>query len=385
MSSRGAQFLVFVFVVFQSPQLVAHEIGKSYVFLNVYDQSMDGRIEVRASDLNSAVGLDANQDNTISSKELVEAREKILLYLNDNFSISGGEKRYEIEYERENIVPIEIADYVVVQFKVHTGDEIPDVINMRYGLISDVDRNHRGGLVIERNDKLGINNNHTEFAYMFAADRQQAEIGLLREGRLVRLGRFVREGVWHIWIGIDHVLFLVALILPSVLVRRNRRWQPVSEFRAAIIHVVKVITLFTVAHSITLTLSVLELVQLPSRLVESVIALSVVLVAINNVFPKFNERIWWLVFGFGLFHGFGFASVLMDLGLTAKSRAMSLFGFNLGVELGQLAIIFIIFPLLYWLRNISFYQPFVLRMSSIVIAFIASWWLVSRAFQISII
>src|SRR5262249_30538281 len=113
---------------------------------------------------------------------------------------------------------------------------------------------------------------------------------------------------------------------------RKVRWLPVPQFRGAFIAVVKIVTAFTLAHSITMSLAALGFVQLPSRLVESCIAASVAIAALNNIWPFFRERAWLIAFVFGLVHGFGFASVLRDLGLPRSSLALALVGFNLGVE-----------------------------------------------------
>ena len=115
-----------------------------------------------------------------------------------------------------------------------------------------------------------------------------------------------------------------------------------------------VVTAFTLAHSITLTLAALRLVELPSRLVESAIAASVVLAAVNNLVPVVERRRWMVAFAFGLIHGFGFASVLAELGLPQETLVLSLLGFNLGVELGQLAIVAVFLPTAYALRNTRF-------------------------------
>ena len=113
----------------------------------------------------------------------------------------------------------------------------------------------------------------------------------------------------------------------------------------------KVVTAFTVAHSITLSLAALGVISLPSRLVESAIAASVVLAALNNVCPVVYGGRWIIAFCFGLIHGFGFASVLTDLGLPQDSLLLALVAFNLGVELGQLAIVAVFLPIAYALRG----------------------------------
>jgi len=190
----------------------------------------------------------------------------------------------------------------------------------------------------------------------------------------------VRDGMHHIWIGYDHMLFLISLLLPAVLLWRERRWRPVPSLRSALLSVLGVVSAFTLSHSITLTLAALDVISLPSRLVESAIALSVLLAALNNIWPIVTRRAWLLAFCFGLVHGFGFASVLNDLGLPRDALAVSLAGFNIGVEIGQLTVVLAIVPLIYWLRDARFYRPGVLVGGSSAIALVACVWLVGRVF-----
>ncbi len=145
---------------------------------------------------------------------------------------------------------------------------------------------------------------------------------------------------------------------------------------------VKVVTLFTIAHSVTLSLSALEIISLPVRLVEAVIALSIIVVALDNIFPFFHRRIWLVVFVFGLFHGLGFANVLSPLGLERSSLLTALVGFNVGVEIGQLAIIAICFPLLYLLRTWRHYRLVVLGFGSAALIVISTIWFVERTFAL---
>jgi len=163
------------------------------------------------------------------------------------------------------------------------------------------------------------------------------------------------------------------------------RWQPVASFGPAFWDVLRIVTAFTVAHSVTLSLAALGLVALPSRLVESAIAASVVLAALNNVWPVFEGRRWMVAFGFGLVHGFGFASVLADLGLPQGTLALALLGFNLGVELGQLAIVAVFLPCAYALRRTRFYRQAVLFGGSLLIAALAAVWLAERALELKLL
>jgi hypothetical protein len=208
-------------------------------------------------------------------------------------------------------------------------------------------------------------------------------LGLAATSAWETLRQYVVEGTWHIWIGFDHILFLVALLLPAVLVRRDQAWNPSPGLGRAALEVLKVVTAFTLAHSITLSLAVLGFVSLPSRLVESVIAASVVAAALNNLRGTVDRRRWVVAFVFGLVHGFGFASVLAELGLPQGALALALVGFNVGVELGQLAIVAAFLPVAFALRATSFYRVGVLRFGSLCVAALAGWWFVQRALDLA--
>jgi hypothetical protein len=149
--------------------------------------------------------------------------------------------------------------------------------------------------------------------------------------------------------------------------------------------VLRIVTAFTIAHSITLSLAALSVVSLPSRLVESTIALSVVLAALNNLKPVVAGRRWAVAFGFGLIHGFGFASVLADLGLPRDALVLALVGFNLGVEAGQLAIVGLFLPVAYGLRRTWVYRRMIFAGGSALIALLAAVWMAERVFALKLL
>ena len=174
------------------------------------------------------------------------------------------------------------------------------------------------------------------------------------------------------------------LLLPAVLELRGRKWQAVAGFRQAFIDVVSIVTAFTIAHSITLSLAVLGFITLPSRLIESTIAASVIVAALNNLYPLIDKRLWIVAFVFGLVHGLGFANVLTDLALPKPALAVSLVSFNLGVEAGQLAIVATFLPLAYLSRRSWLYPRLALGAGSLSIAAVASVWLIERSLDIGI-
>ena len=253
--------------------------------------------------------------------------------------------------------------------------------NLRYSLFFDFDAQHKGLLRVDS----GINETAGTITGVFAADRPEQRFELRTRSGLKQFLDFAREGVWHIWIGFDHVLFLLSLLLPAVLILQYDRWQPAPRFGQSFWDVVRVVTAFTVAHSITLSLAALGVISLPSRLVESVIALSVLLAALNNVWPAIAERRWLMAFVFGLIHGFGFASVLADLGLPRDALLLALVGFNLGVETGQLAIVVCFLPLAFLARATSFYRRGIMTGGSLLIALIALVWMIERVFDLRLL
>lgn len=177
---------------------------------------------------------------------------------------------------------------------------------------------------------------------------------------------FFRLGVEHIVTGYDHLFFLLGLLLVCV------RWQSLLI----------IITCFTVGHSLTLALATLDVVRLPTRLTEPLIATTILFVGLENIWRRGAEPKgrWAVTALFGLVHGFGFASVLRDLGVGSNGMgiAMPLFGFNLGVELGQIAFAAVVLPLLWWLRKEPAFARRVVPVLSSFVALAGLYWLIER-------
>lgn len=188
---------------------------------------------------------------------------------------------------------------------------------------------------------------------------------------------FVR-GMLHIWEGFDHLLFLLAMLLPAVAIQSSRSEN--SNTKAAFNELIKVVTAFTVAHSITLTLAALGWLQLPAQPVELLIAASIVVAALLNIVLINRHHRWPLAFLFGLLHGFGFANNLLNNELEGALLVSTLLGFNLGVEAGQLVIVMIVVPMLLLLHRYwqAMYMWGILRAGSLAIAAIAIFWMFER-------
>ena len=354
---------------------VAHKASDSYLVLQVQGQAVTGQWDVALRDIDFAIGLDANGDGDITWGE-VQARQREL----DAWALGrldvqrGGDCKLAVT---EHLVDDHTDGTYAVLRLAGTCPAGTGNLALHYRLLFDLDALHRGLL---RLDLDGVN--HTA---VLSPDTGVLNIQAGETSRWRQFLQYVVEGIWHIWIGFDHILFLLSLLLPAVLVFKAPRWQGADTFRQALAEVLWVVTAFTVAHSITLTLAALQIVELPSRLVESAIAASVVLAAANNLYPVVERRRWLVAFSFGLIHGFGFASVLTELGLPQEALVLSLLGFNLGVETGQLAIVAVFLPVAFVLRNTPLYRKGVFVAGSWLTLLVALIWLLERAFNLKLI
>ena len=356
----------------------AHEPSKSYLNLKFGSNQITGQWDIPLRDLQTAISLNVKNDDVITWEALSARYKNITAYIAAHLKMTIDGKPVVPRFTETEPMVEDFPDgsYVKIPFVVE-GLRDPRKLEVDYRLFFDLNSLHRGLLRLEFQSK-------TQSA-IFSPNQptQQFELSRTRPGEQFLL--FFKEGVWHIWTGYDHMLFLLALLLPSVLRYESGNWLGVTAFRPACLNVLKIVTAFTLAHSLTLSLAALNIVKLPPRLTESAIALSVVLAAANNLRPWVRGRAWLVAFAFGLIHGFGFANALSEMGLGGGTLALTLVGFNLGVEAGQLAIVAIFLPLAYALRRSWIYQAPLLRLGSALIMLIAGTWLTERIFDFKVL
>lgn len=350
----------------------AHKPSDSYLTLAVDGATVRGQWDIALRDLEYAIGVDGNGDGQLTWDEIRARHQAIAAYALARLAIAGC----PVTADEQLIDNHTDGAYTVLRFSAACG-AAPEKLDLAYRLFADTDPQHKGLVKITANGA-------TRTA-IFGVDQPEQSFAVAGDSsRLGEFADYVKHGVWHIWIGFDHILFLLSLLLPAVLVWRSGIWEKAHDFRSAAIDVLKIISAFTLAHSVTLSLAALGLVSLPSRWVESAIAASVVIAALNNVVPIVQGKRWIAAFVFGLIHGFGFASVLADLGLPQGSLALALVGFNVGVELGQVAIVAVFLPLAYAVRASWFYRRVVLVGGSAGIALLAVAWLGERALDVQL-
>jgi hypothetical protein len=374
-TTRVGRFALILLLSLLAAPAHAHKPSDSYLALSLHGDELTGQWDIALRDFDYAIGLDADGSGEITWGEVKAKHEEITAYALTRLSIAADGANCPMMVTEHLIDNHSDGAYEVMRFAVRCP-AAPEVLSIKYSLFFDLDPQHRGLLRLE---DQGLT--HTA---VFSPEDNTWRL----EGHSVALGRqfleYFETGVWHIWTGFDHILFLCALLLPAVLEYRGGRWHAVASFRQAFLEVLSIVTAFTIAHSITLSLAVLGFIALPSRLIESTIAASVVVAALNNLYPLIEKRLWVVAFVFGLVHGFGFANVLTDLALPKPALAVSLVSFNLGVEAGQLAIVTAFLPLAYLARRSWFYPRLVLWAGSLSIVAVASVWLLEQSLNVSI-
>ncbi len=356
----------------------AHKSSDSYLQIDAKPGALALRWDIALRDLDIALDLDADGDGKLTWGEIKAAWPRIEAYATARLAIEGCELRPgERALERRND-----GAYAVLHLSSSCTLPAPPVI--RYSLFAEVDPTHRGIAKVERPGEpvalsvLDPARAPTAGTAAVAAGSGASASSSGVAGDAPSRWPFLQEGIRHILGGYDHVLFLLCLLLPAVMRRGEGRWQPVDRLSQAILPVVGIVTAFTVAHSITLALAALKLVSLPSWFIEPAIAVTIVLAAIDNVWPVFPVRRVVVTFFFGLIHGFGFASVLAELNLPTADFAWALLQFNLGLEAGQLMIVLATTAVLFGLRHWKRYRPVVIRGGSVMAMAIAGLWFAER-------
>ena len=240
----------------------------------------------------------------------------------------------------------------------------PDEESFKFDL-SFIDGEPIAQLQVEQADPISTDpkNETKNFEPKIIAEKSAEE---RREDARSTFYSFARQGFVHVLpLGLDHILFVLGLFFLS------RKWKPILYQ----------VSVFTIAHTITLGLATLELISAPSHVVEPIIAASIAVVALENIFfPNYRHSRLLIVFFFGLIHGLGFAGALSAFDLDPASLVIGLLGFNIGVEFGQLAVIAIVFTLTLWLKDDAQYRKLAVIPCSILIALMGIYWTIERVF-----
>lgn len=329
-----------------SPVAHAHKASDSFIYISPDEGHL--RVDLALRDLALLVSLDRNGDQAVSGAEVRAARPAITRTVEQGVMVSNAGGPCRLTGQRWGISEHSDGNYAAADYRIDCADGgTPDTL--RYSLLFHIDPLHRALVSIEGSSGSRL--------AVFGPETGEISLGTRPPSPWQTFLTFVHQGVLHLLMGMDHLFFLLVLAIPATLgVRAATGSRRALGLTARLKKLAGIATAFTVAHSITLALSALNIVNLPSAWVETAIALSITVTAINVIWPVLGERTWLLAFGFGLVHGFGFASVLSDLTSGQSELASALAGFNIGVELGQIGLLLVGFPLLYALAHRPVYE-----------------------------
>jgi hypothetical protein len=364
--------LAVALVLLATGPAAAHKPSDAYLRLAIEPGAAPhGSLDVALRDLDLVVGLDGNGDGAITWGELKARHLAIAAYVRSRLVLDTPVGPCDLRPVEHLVDTHTDGAYAVLRF-VAECPASAGRLALRYGLLFDVDPMHRGLLTVSRAAAVTT----------AVLSPDQPEIALeAAEPRSTEFGPFFSLGLEHIAFGFDHLLFLLVLLLPAAYRRApGGAWLPVSGWSSAAAEIVKVLSAFTIAHGVSLAAATTGVVDLPARLVESAIAATIVLAALDNVRPCLPRQRWLIAFGFGLIHGLGFASALGPLDLPPLDLATALLGFNLGIEAGQVAVALCFLAAAYPLRTFGLYARGLLPVGSAAALVLACFWFVDRAF-----
>ncbi|MFV2057230.1 MAG: HupE/UreJ family protein [Thiohalomonadales bacterium] len=366
-------------VLLLAQPVCAHDPGFSNVVIQKDGHQLTITMTFSLTDMALLVRMDENLDGIIDQNEFAAKRLHLKTRLQSSVEfIYDGPTKSSIQSPLGDISLMWTGSNAV-EISLQYPQQVERDAVISFPIIQQLSRGHRMFAIVREVDTSQVSQ------YILSADAISLSIKPSSVGASASFGHFIVEGIHHIWAGLDHLLFLIILLLPAVMRYRNQQWQAHTDLRSIVLNTIKIVTAFTLAHSITLFLAVFEVVRLPVLWVESVIALSVMLAALNNLRPQVTSSRWLLAFVFGLVHGFGFANAIVGLDLQSKQLALSLLGFNLGVEFGQLIVVLLLLPMIIAVRHRPSYRTWGLGAGSVVVLIISTVWAFERIFNIEIL
>lgn len=364
-------------------QACAHTDSQTILNFTATKTATLAEFELPLGELSYALGLDRNGDGDFTLEELHRSGSAISAYLDSRIKLVSESddltkqrpyvpcERSEYRFRTQKKEPKTTAEsksILGVALDYRCGSSVTPYLY--YDALFDTVPNHSA--------LVSYQNGDDNYSYILSGNNLKELIPLKGKNMLSSILSFVVLGVWHILIGYDHILFVLALIIPVSAVRNHDRQVRTKDVANLIGEILKVVTAFTLAHSISLIAATLGLIELPSALVEMLIAVSLVVAGLSILFPFTYSKRWLAAFGFGFIHGFGFANVLAELIESSNNIVADLLAFNVGVEVGQLVIIAATLPVLFLMQGKSWYRRIVIPSGAISIALMGAFLTVQR-------
>lgn len=344
-----------------------HASDESYVWVNVTDTGLEGRFELRFEDLRRYLGVAIEDDPEAALDAMARTADRIQAYLLERFSIEANGTPLQLNFTRLGIADSEGPLGLFAQYWYRVDDfDVPDALRVRHTVLLESGRNRRGLLCMESNAKTG-ETFHDEFtALVFSELRPEQVFDLTNIQGLQPPSGFVRDGALAMVRGLGHSGFLLALLIPTVVLRSRNSGRTDATLGTALVRAALLCAAFSLGHVLTLGLAGLSLMSAPSALVEAGVLGSVAVLAVHNVRDVFGKGMLLVVFTLGLFHGMSLAADLEQLTFRMTDARKVLLGFTAGAEVGQAALALVVFPVAFALRRSPLSTPALVAGASIV-------------------
>lgn len=365
------RLLPLLILLISADRAYAHKASDGFLYLDLgANEPATLQVELALRDLALVIPLDQNRDRQVTGEELRLARPDILNYLQSHLTVLASTARCQLIARQWGLTRHSDGPYAATRFQLDCpGNALPSAL--QYHALFDQDGLHRGLLQVNQDGDIRLT--------ALTPEHRSLTLDAPTSPVWSTLVSFLYEGIIHLLIGLDHLLFLLVIMLPATLISaRAPSSASDNRFLSGLRDLAAIVTAFTVAHSITLALAVFKVVTPPIAWVEIIIALSVALAALNIRWPILGEKSWKLAFGFGLIHGFGFASVLAELTAGTTQTVAALAGFNIGVEIGQLLVLAVTFPLLYLMGQRRWYREAAVPAVLVAIIGTSLFWVAER-------
>lgn len=359
-----SRIIAVIFLLSYAQFSVAHDPGLSSADLTIKAQGIDAKVTFSLQDIEAFVPMDSDQDAEVTVAEQNAAKPKIAEWVLQGVQLMVDGQ--VVQPSAAGVVNFDEKNNAFIEFNYTQTPS--QQIQLQANFLSKLPATHKQFLTIKNltGHSLGekmLSQQDSSLTLTLPTTNTATNSG--EEATAPTFTGFLELGIEHIVTGYDHLLFLFCLLVVT------------RDFWPAL----KIITFFTIAHSITLALAGLNVIDIPSSIVEPLIAATIIYVALENIVRKGEPKgRQWLTFFFGLIHGFGFAAVLREMGISSYETGimLPLFSFNLGVELGQIAVASVALPIIWWLHKKPQIEPRLTPVCSILASLAGAWWLIER-------
>jgi hypothetical protein len=355
----------------------AHLASDSYLRIEIgATGALSGQWDIALRDLDVAVGLDADRDGNVTWGELRANAQQVDAYAFGHLTVTKGVAPCRLTPTSLMVDYHAGSAYAVLPFSAECAGD--GQLRLQYRLLFDIDPSHRGLLTIAAGDQVR--------SEVLTPDHANITIDAAETGPSQQIAQFLRFGFDHILLGYDHLLFVAVLLVTAALRRPDGSdWTPIDGLGRVLFETIRTLSAFTLAHAIVLTPAVLGLVNVPARLVEPAVALTIILAGLDNIRPILPRLRWQVAFLFGLIHGLSFASALGPMRLPPLGTAIALGSFNIGVEIGQIALAVLLVPIAFISRYDAIYRRIVTPAASFAAVLLAGAWLLDRVFGLDLL